>query len=178
MPDPRPTRWQKALRDWHRPGVRRESVTGAVGAAVSVVVFLAAGFGHDASVVTIAVICSALATAVLIPAGQFAWLWLQAPMRLLTEDVIAIRERLDAETAKAAGSVSRPSVRLTLLHFVAMARPNVASHPRGEHEAWISEVSKFLEEHCEPRDAEIFLREPKWSEQLEILQTIADKHSV
>jgi hypothetical protein len=178
VPEPRPTRWQKALQDWHRPGIRREFFRGAVGAVVSVIVLLAAGFGHDAAVVTITVICSALATAVLIPAGQFALLWLQAPMRLLTEDVIAIRERLDTETAKAGGSVSRPSVRLTLLNFVAMARPSVSSHRGGEHEAWISEVSQFLAEHCEPRDAESFLREPKWSEQLKILEAIAGKHSL
>jgi len=52
------------------------------------------------------VFVSAVVAVVAVPSVQFVWNWTQAPMRLLTDDVVAIRARLDEQRPEATGRLS------------------------------------------------------------------------
>ena len=118
---------------------------------MSVVVLLAVGFAHDALVVGITIGGSALAAAVLVPAGELAWNWLQAPMRLLTEDVIAIRARLNAVEIVGARPEPTIDVRLQLLNYKRKGEELVASSSVGPAEPdaqrWTDSVIDFLSKY-------------------------------
>jgi hypothetical protein len=89
------SRWEKAKADWHGVQGKRELVVAGAGAVISALVLLVAGFPHDAAVVGVSIFGSAIAPAVIVPAAELYWSWLEAPMRLFTDEVFAIRERLE-----------------------------------------------------------------------------------
>lgn len=71
-------------------------MVGVVGGVVAVVVLLVLGSPGEA-VGGVAIVAAAGVAAVVLYAGaELFWAWLQAPMRLLTTDVLAIRERLES----------------------------------------------------------------------------------
>jgi hypothetical protein len=107
VPLDRPTRWAKAKQDWRGFRIRRESIGGAIGTTAGIVALIVLGFPGAALENVIVILATGAVVAVLVPVAELAWSWLQAPMRLLTADVAAIRERLDAQPApKAAPRVN------------------------------------------------------------------------
>jgi hypothetical protein len=119
-------------------------------------------------------LASALTAAILLPLVELGWAWLQAPMRMLTEDVIAlrgdvigIRERvaqLQQPPVALPEKEAKPDVRLTLLNEVRRGRA-IADDPlwkfsgREPHEAgeWTERLTQFLNEHAHD-SVEGFLR--------------------
>ena len=145
---------------------------------MSVVVLLAAGFPHDAVVVGITIGGAALAAAVIVPAVELCWCWLQAPMRLLTEDVIAIRERVERPLAPSSSTEPAPDVRLGLLD---LARRGQVMLDGGYvysdiHNPWAAEVVAFLSKYVPPADAEAFVQETALSPQVRALAVLAEKY--
>jgi hypothetical protein len=97
------TRWQKAREDW--PGFqRRDLAVGVIGIVLAVVLLVVFGRPGDAVKEALIVGGAGLAAIVLYPLGQLAWAWLKVPMRLLTADVIAILERVEAMPVGSPGS--------------------------------------------------------------------------
>jgi hypothetical protein len=97
--------WEKAKADWHGVHGKRELVVAGVGAVISACVLLVAGFPHDAVVLGVSILGSAIALAVIVPAAELYWSWLQAPMRLLTDEVVA------SESGLSNSSWERPAQR-------------------------------------------------------------------
>src|SRR4051812_798992 len=96
MAGERLTRWEKAKQDWPGFHLWPDFGLGAFGGVLGVGVLAALGFPWETILEVIVVAATAALAAVLYRIGQLAWAWLQAPMRLLTADVVAIREKLDA----------------------------------------------------------------------------------
>ena len=96
MGEERPTRWQKAKHDW--PGVRgkRELASAVLGGLLAALALLLVNAPEAAVQQVIVVLAAAVGAAVLVPAAELYWSWLQAPMRLLTEDVAAVRRDIAA----------------------------------------------------------------------------------
>src|ERR1700735_3853391 len=117
------TRWDKAYGDW--PGFRwGDAWVAAVGLVLAVGVLATLGFPGKALEEVVVVALAGAAAALLFQATQLFSAWLQAPMRLLTGEVIAIRDRLDAmQVAVPDAAASKPpNVRLTLLNFIPIGR--------------------------------------------------------
>jgi hypothetical protein len=159
----RPTRWQKARDEW-RGFQWRDLFVGLAGIVLAIVVLAATG-RPVASLVEVAVIggCG-IAAAVFYAVGQLVWAWLQAPMRLLTADVIAIRERLEASPIRPSPSApAPPNVRLTLLNYIRIGKSNLDNTLAAlggvdpAWESWTQEVLTFLNEHVSATVAEGFL---------------------
>ena len=172
----RPTRWQKAKAD--RPGftrLRESVVLSAIGLGISAVALLLAGFPHDAAVTAATLAGSAIALAILVPAAQLYWSWLQAPMRLLSEDVAQVRALLE----RAPRESPSPNVRIELLNLARKGRALEGAHgvsSRGLN-AWSDEVATFCQRHLDPVDAELFLNAGNaLFVKLEVLGRLADKY--
>lgn len=155
MANERPTRWQKAKDDW--PGFEwRNLRVGVVGIALAVIALAVLGRPGKAVTEVLIVGGAGLLAAILYPLGQLAWAWLQAPMRLLTADVVAIRERLEQG---APAEPARPlNVRLRLLNFARQGRELLDYDPisGADFGAWSEAAGAFMAEHAEA-DAEEFL---------------------
>jgi hypothetical protein len=125
---------------------------------------LAAGFSHDAIITLITIGGSALGAAFLVPVGELGWAWLQAPMRMLTEDVVAIRSRLEGQSG---GYVPAPpmilpkpaSVRLALLDFARKGEDilRLGTVQAGVLASWTDTVVAFLAEYAAQEQTESFL---------------------
>jgi hypothetical protein len=131
----------------------------------------------------IVVVASAVGAAILVPLAELGWAFVAAPMRLLTADVIAIRERLEA-AAPASAPPPPPDVRLWLLEHVRKGQGLLNCHsgpPTKDAEDWAEQASAFLRENCNAVDAERFLTRPRGSNTLEqqvtILHEIANEWS-
>jgi hypothetical protein len=161
----RPTRGRKAWQDWkERGGVRgkREIVVALVGAAVSAIILLAIGFPHDALIAGVTIAGSALAAAVIVPAAELYWSWLQAPMRLLTDDVVAIRDRVHSVQIGEGHPKPKLSLRLELItsrevggELVAEAAKYGEKVRETDAQEWTNSVVSLLAEHS-PEDIERF----------------------
>lgn len=154
----RPTRWQKAREDW--PGFEwRDLGIGVVAIVLAVLALLVLGRPGGAVPEVLIVGGAGLLAAILYPLAQLVWAWLQAPMRLLTDDVVAIRERLEQGPP---GEPVRPvNVRWTLLDLARQGSELLdyySGPPTEETKAWTAAAGAFLGEHGEPADAEKFLR--------------------
>ncbi|PZR67316.1 MAG: hypothetical protein DLM63_06690 [Solirubrobacterales bacterium] len=127
---------------------------------MSVVVLLAAGFPHDAVVVGITIGGAALAAAVIVPAVELWWCWLQAPMRLLTEDVIAIRERVEQLPDQAPAKPTEKSVNVRLA-LINQKQVMLAAGAEGAADqiayTWGRDIATLLTEHGTPSEAERFM---------------------
>jgi hypothetical protein len=176
----RPTRWQKTRADW--PGFRwQDLVVGVVGLALAVAGLVL--FGRPGGAVTEVLIVggAAILAAILYPLGQLVWAWLQAPMRLLTEDVIAIRERVEAMPVTSAPAGPPFNMRLSLLNSIRLGK-ELRQRARGggmtqkAHEEWVTPVVQLLHEHAEQEDAELFLQQRSLAEQLQALERLLEKH--
>jgi len=184
MPEPRPTAWQYAKKGWR--GFRwrdRALINGVVGGALAIVALDIAGLPREALTTVIVVVASAVGAAILIPLAELGWAFVAAPMRLLTADVIAIRERLEA-APPASASPPPPNVRLWLLEHVRRGQRLLNRHsgpPTKDAEEWASQASAFLRENCNVVDAERFLSRPRGPNTLEqqvtILHEIANERS-
>jgi hypothetical protein len=168
----RPTRWQKARLDW--PGFQwRDLRVGVIGILLAIVILLALGRPGGAVVEVAVVGAAGLAAAVFYAVGQFVWAWLQAPMRLLSADVIAIRERLEA-TPASVQSEGTLNVRLTLLNAIrvgkALQRMNLRTIP--QELAWASGVVEALTVEDQSAILERFLAESKMDAQLLVLEEV------
>jgi hypothetical protein len=96
MADERPTRWQKARQDW--PGFRLwpDIWLAVFGGALSVGVLAILGFPWEAILEVIVAVGAGAVAVVLFRFGELWWAWAQAPMRLLTDDVAALRREVAA----------------------------------------------------------------------------------
>lgn len=156
MANSRSTRWQRARSDWSGVRAKREALLALVGGVITAAVLALVGSAGAVDTL-IAAGVGALVAVVLFPLAELGWCWLQAPMRLLTEDVIAIRERLEAEPAKPAAPVERPpNIRLSLLNFARMGEE--AAYPISVQPVvvttWTNEVVQFMNEHTKSEDVE------------------------
>jgi hypothetical protein len=184
MPEPRPTAWQYAKKGWR--GFRwrdRALINGVVGGALAIVALDIAGLPREALTTVIVVVVSAVGAAILVPLAELGWAFVAAPMRLLTADVIAIRERLEA-APPASAPPPPPNVRLWLLEHVRKGEALLHYHSAPstkDAEDWAAEASAFLRENCNVADAERFLTRPRGPNTLEqqvtILHEIANEWS-
>jgi hypothetical protein len=152
----RQTRWERAKADRPKVGVRRELASLFVGGAVSVLVLLIAGFNHDAGITAITIGGSAIAAAVIVPASELAWAWLQAPMRALTDDVLSIRQLLEANPLTA----EAPTVRLWLLNHKRKGEAilNRQAPATTDADNWADVAAEYLMENVDEAAAERFLQ--------------------
>jgi hypothetical protein len=162
----RPTRWQKARTDWSGIRAKREVLVGLVGGiATAGVQVLVGSPGAVDTLITAGV--GALVTVVVFPLGELGLRWLQAPMRLLTDDVVAIRSRLDSLDIGAAQPRPRAaalSPRLAAINHKRVGDELVGDAARykleiGEANAqrWTNAVIDFLSEHSSPGSVELFM---------------------
>lgn len=180
MENMRPTRWQKARADW--PGFQlRDIGGGAIGLALAVVGLVVFGRPGEAVTEVLIVGGAAILAAVLYALGQLVWAWLQAPMRLLTADVIAIRECVEAAPATSAPAGPPFNMRLSLLNSTRLGE-ELRQHARSggmtrkSHEEWVTPVVQLLHEHAAQEDAELFLRQRSLNEQLQVLEQLLGKY--
>ena len=90
----RPTRWQRAWADTKFFRWKKEAVAGAAAAPVSFVLLQLFG-SKDGAMDELVVVCaSVVAVLVMLPLTELAYNWLQAPTRMLSDDVLAIRHDL------------------------------------------------------------------------------------
>jgi hypothetical protein len=174
----RPTRWQRAKRDWSGFEVRRDIVVAVLGGAIAAGVFALLGFPWDTILSVIVGVGSAAAAVVILRLVELWWAWFKAPMRMLTEDVVAIRQRLEAGGGELPVPVEPPNVRLGVLEYARRAQvwADRGSTYRKEVEAWAREVGAFLGEYGTEDEAERFLTAAGgWKAQLGVLRDIADE---
>lgn len=181
MEKTRPTRWQKARDDWS--GFQgRDLWVAAVGLAVAVGVLALLDFPGKVVAEVAIVAGSGILATVLYVLGQLVWAWLQAPMRLLTEDVIAIRERLERNPLTPPPPAEPPfNMRLSVLNSIRLGeelrrRARGGSMTWQAHEEWVTPVVQLLHEHAEQEDAELFLRQRSLAEQLQTLEQLLEKY--
>ena len=98
MADPRassrPTRWQKARADTKFFRWKREAAIGAAAAPLSFVLLQLIGSKDGATDELVVVGASVVVVLVMLPLTELAYNWLQAPIRMLSDDVLAIRHDL------------------------------------------------------------------------------------
>jgi hypothetical protein len=143
-------------------------------------------------VIEVAIVAGAgIAAALLYPLGQLVWAWLQAPMRLLTEDVMAVREGLEtlgdqinAIQGQVAAIAPQPplrppvNLRLSLLNSIRLGEMLMKQGwitPK-EHEAWATPVIGLLTEQADPDDAARFLKQQSLREQLTVLEQLVEEY--
>ncbi len=155
----RPTRWQKARADW--PGVRakREAFLGVVTAVAAAAVQALVGSGGAVDTL-IAAGVGAVAAIVVAPLAELAWCWLRAPMRLLTEDVIAIRKRVEQLPDQVPADPTEKSVNVRLALIDEKQRMLAASAEGYADEiayTWGRDITTLLTGHGTPSEAERFM---------------------
>jgi hypothetical protein len=172
----RPTRWRKARTDW--PGFQwRDLAVAGLGLALAVAVLAITGFSGKTMVEVAIVAGTGAVAATLYAMGQLAWAWLQAPMRLLTEDVIAIRNRLEVMPRS---ELVPLSPHIALLNFIRLGKEHLEHDQDAAMDAWTEDVLAFLNEHMEASEAETFLTVTEgtgsWAfrERIEYLETLAN----
>jgi hypothetical protein len=107
-----PTRWQRArddsrrFRDW-----KRDAAVLCLAAGVAFGVMAITGFPGEARVVELIVAGSAVGAVVVLRASELAWNWLKAPMRLLRDDVDALRTEVRELVAIVRPGDLRPALR-------------------------------------------------------------------
>lgn len=148
------SRWEKAKADWHGVQGKRELVVAGVGAVISAVVLLVAGFPHDAVVLGVSILGSAIALAVIVPTAELYWSWLQAPMRQLTDEVVAIRERVGNSDPGATSATAGLSLSHSLMNHKRVGDELVAEAAQyrlkpsdGDAQVWTNSVIAFLGAH-------------------------------
>lgn len=109
MESHRLTRREKARSDW--PGVRfrRELLSVALVAPLSLSALVVFGSKEGAVDYLIGVGVAVVLTLFLAPLAEFGWCYFKAPSRLLTDDVIAIRELVVGRDARLAEQQERES---------------------------------------------------------------------
>lgn len=169
----RPTRWEKAKNDW--PGLRgkRELASVFFGGLLAAFALLLVSAPEAALQQVIVVLVAGAVAAILLPAFELYWAWLQAPMRLLTEDVTAVRHEIAALPRVASSGSAPPTapakpkidVELTLRNFLRVGEELTIL--QGGHgyittdlvqlETWTQEVLKTLANHRPKEDTRKFL---------------------
>jgi hypothetical protein len=147
--EPRPTRWQKARKDWS--GFQwRDLILGAIGLGIAILVLEESNFSGSTVAEVGIVAGSAIAAGVLYALAQLVWAWLQAPMRLLTDDVVAIRRTLEARPSQKPLSLPR-----TVNNYARRGHTLMMMQQFSEQEAfsWANAIGSLLDEHGEYGDA-------------------------
>lgn len=158
-----PTRWEKAKRDWRGFGLRR-ALRGTAGTLAGIVALLFLGFRGAALENVIVVGAAVIVAALVAPLGELAWCWLQAPIRLVRDDVQAIEGRVDDLELKLRvpqSAAARPAVnvRLSLLAQITKGSEisTLAAYGGGT-DSWTKNVLDLLAAYGKPGDAELFLQ--------------------
>ena len=150
--------------------------------ALTVIGVLAAGRAWVDALIGLG--CAVVGTAILIPAGELAWNYLQADKRLILDELRSIRDRLDPGSGTGiGGSPKSVNVRLALINFVSkgedILRMSTVSHVLP---GWTEEVMEFLAEHVSSVDAEqcLSISDPRSSratcdQRVSVLRGIANR---
>jgi hypothetical protein len=151
---PRPTRWQRAWKDW--PKIQwRDLILSAFGLGIAILVLEESNFSGSTVAEVGIVAGSAIAAGVLYALAQLVWAWLQAPMRLLTDDVVAIREKLEAAPPQTPIRLPR-AINDSVRKGHALLRKSEFS----EQDAfdWANEIASILNEYGDYKDGARFSR--------------------
>ncbi|MGA2928449.1 MAG: hypothetical protein ABSG43_21140 [Solirubrobacteraceae bacterium] len=150
--EPRLTRWQKARKDWL--GFQwRDLIPSAIGLGIAILVLEESNFsGSTVAEVGIVGAC-AIAAGLLYAVAQLAWAWRQAPMRLLTEDVVAIRKTLEARPSQTPISLPR-----AVNDYIRRGRSLLMMPEFSEQDAlsWANAIGSTLSEHGSYEDTAQF----------------------
>lgn len=159
----RPTRWHKARQDWRGFGLRRDAARGAVGAVAGIFALLALGFPGAAVENVIYVLAAGLVGGVALPLAQLGWCWLQAPMRMLSDDMRLVLGRIEKFEASASSrekaTPRRVDVRLSLVAQISKGGEISPLYAYGGGtDRWTGSIVDLLAAHGKAGDAERFLR--------------------
>jgi hypothetical protein len=163
----RPSRLQKARQDSRGfKAARRELCTLVVGGVLGALLLAVLFDGVAVLQFIIGVICAAVAAAILVPAAEFAWNYLQAPHRIMLDELTGIRSTiaaLQSPTASQSQADQRLDRHPALLNYIRkgerMRRRFMQSgqgYPN-QVEAWTDEVAGFLSSHISPTAADRFI---------------------
>jgi hypothetical protein len=150
-------RWRRARAETTWVEAWRRSLVELVSTGIITVAALLAFSSEGAAIDTlIALGVSFLMVFVVRPAVALGWNYLQAPMRALTDDVQAIRERLEASP-----SLPRPptqtDIRLEVLEHARKGQDLLDNYgsavPTPYADGWSEEASGYLREHAYALDA-------------------------
>lgn len=186
------TRWERAKADsrgWRVAS--REAGAGAAGGVLAVAALFLFASKTSALQELIVVGSAILGAMVLVPAAEVAWNYIQAPLRIINDDLDAILVKLDAlETKRASAPAPKKSVSvpLTLLDFIRKGefiseQASETYRARPEVLAWTQVVTTFLAEHVSESACEQFLKAAKGNtllgiqmmKRLDVLQELYDE---
>jgi hypothetical protein len=176
----RPTRWKRTMKDWPRPQWR-DLIRGVLGVGVSLLILAVLGFPGETLVEVGVVGGSAIALLILPSAAQLWWAWFKAPMRLLTDDVRAIREKVESVAAPAEerGEPLPPTVRLWNQARLGRELLQISSSGMGERRRireWVDGVVEDVGREI-PEDLPGFLALPDVESKVAELEAIARRHT-
>ncbi|MGD1059772.1 MAG: hypothetical protein ABR992_20470 [Solirubrobacteraceae bacterium] len=150
-----------------------------VGGALAVVALIMLGSPGevvgDAAIVAGAAVGAVLFTS----AAELVWAWLQAPMRLLTADVLAIRERVEAIPSTPPTAPEPPfNMRYSLLNSIRLGEKLSGQSVKTmqDLENWAAPVVRLLTDHAAPLEVEHFLRSRGLEAQIAALETIVKNY--
>jgi hypothetical protein len=112
------TRLARTKADWRGFQGARDTLISIAGAALAAAVLFLAGFPHDAIVTIVAIGCTAVFGAVILPAIDFGLCWYRAPQRIqLAQQAESQKLSQQAAAAKAAQIEAQTTLRKLLLDY-------------------------------------------------------------
>jgi hypothetical protein len=144
---------------------KREVAIGALAAAITAIVFWASDFPGEALLELAIGAGAAIAAPLLYTVAQFGYAWLQAPMRLLTDDVLAIKETLERRPVSPSAVPSSPARPANVpfdLRDLARKGEEMLDRPSGflqtQLDSWTSEAGELMRAHATADEIEDFMR--------------------
>ena len=151
------------------------------GAVLGVIAMAILGFPGDALLGVAIPAAAAVVVWLLFYGIPLWWAWFKAPMRLLTDDVLAIREKLEDMSAPAEEPREPMTTTLTLRNQVRLGRELLQTGASGQTERrlireWVDGVVEALGRSI-PEDLEGFLTQPDAESKVAELEAIAQRHT-
>lgn len=162
MADERPTRWKRARSDWSGIHAKREALLGVVGGITTAGVLALVGSGGAVETL-IAAAVGAVLTIVLFPLAELWWSWLQAPHRMVLDELAGLRSQvalLESPTPAPQATHKRSvSLRTALLDEIRKGREvaNLSYPPTELVLKWTNNVVDLLTEYGSDEMTEQFL---------------------
>lgn len=167
----RPSRWQKARADTQLLRWKREVIAACVTAPVAFVFLKVFGSPDGAMDDLISVAAAVVAVLVLLPLSELAWNWLQAPHRIVMDEVIALRGHIALSTAPTIDRAVQLPLKERLVAArrqgrdirdqVAVASYHEADEWRARVERWTSAVERALVDEA-PDHLKLFSSAVDW----------------
>jgi hypothetical protein len=163
------------MADWPRPEWR-DLIRAVLGVVIAVVVLAILGFPGEILAEVAIVGGSGIALLILPSAGQLWWAWFKAPMRLLTAEVHAIRDR--QEPSEPAPHVEPPLSPTLVMRNQIRYGNELLRHGSGpvEQRQWLDGVVAALG-HIVPDDLESVLTKPDLQQQVTQLEVVANQNT-